>query len=141
MPKCIRKITKGKNTGKTCDNYTAKQLNGEYLCAGHYNLEVNKVKKFSKVNKEKEPVETQNDLIMDLENGYTIDEIIEHEYQKFKASHTDNLDINNAKFNHLFDKIDTLNKKIDILEITRIDKNNKSNNNENYDLNNFEVFK
>lgn len=129
MGKCEHVIEKGKRKNQICGIYTNKKIENKFYCSSHLNSHKPKEPITEKVIEDKKdsPI-----LVKSLENGDSLDSVIEYEYSKIK-DRPDN-DNDNTKTNDIMKEINNINNKLFFLE-------NQIKYSNNLDIPNYEIFK
>lgn len=124
MPKCEKILEKTKRKGEQCGIYTNKKYGEKFYCSAHYKLFDNNEKPKELIKETpKEPItltDNQKALTLDITSGYSLDEMIEQEYQHIIKSNPDynkGRDINLGRYNELKDNLKKISDKINDLEL------------------------
>lgn len=126
MGKCEHVIEKGKRKDQVCGIYTNKKVDNRFYCSSHYNSHVPKDKPIEKpIEKPKEIPKEQpkpdiiddkpkfiNERTLSLENGDSLDEVIEYEFKKMTDQNKEPDDVNHK----LLKKIDKLSDRLYFIE-------------------------
>jgi len=116
MPKCQKLLEKAKRKGQECGIYTNKEFNGKFYCSSHIKsfISPSDIKENDKIIEKpiEKPIETttdtpikNNELTISLENGYSLDEVIQNEYENYKEPIKTEYDDINKKIDQINDKI------------------------------------
>lgn len=128
MPKCQKVLEKSKRKGQECGIYTNKQINGVYYCSSHIKVVPNNNTENNVNNtvNDNTPIKSEkpNDneyikrFIVDLNTGYSLDEVVDFKYNELKNNMKDNKkrEFHKGMYNEFKDKISQMYQRLNDIE-------------------------